>query len=160
MRVAKKSDADDLYEIYSHESVSPNMGFDHCSRIEFNEVFSELISGGELIVKEIDQGVIAVCKVIRRTRRLRHSAYIGALSVHYSQQGNGIGREFLANIIKQLKNEGFSRIELLVAADNIKAIKLFESFGFVIEGTHKNYFSRSGSNELFSEHTMAYVNNT
>lgn len=160
MRVANESDIDDLYVIYSHDTVSPNMGFDPCSRSEFSKIYSELTSGGELIVEESDSAIIAVCKVIRRTRRLRHSVYIGSLAVHYSQQGKGIGKTFFGNIINQLKSEGVTRVELLVAADNVNAIRFFESFGFVIEGTHKNYFSREGSSQLFNEHTMAWVKYT
>lgn len=160
MRKAKETDIHDLYAIYSHESVSPYMGFDPCTLNEFTHLFSELESGGEFIVEETNQNVVAVCKVTRRTRRLRHSAYIGSLAVHISQQGKGLGKEFFGSIIGQLKNEGLTRLELLVAADNTKAIKLFSSFGFVIEGTHKCYFSRSDSNELFSEHTMAWIKNT
>lgn len=160
LRVAEKKDIDDLYLIFSHESVSPNMGFDPCSRIEFEEIFYELTSGGELIIEENDQGVVAACKVARRARRLRHSAYIGSLAVRSSLQGEGLGRIFLGNIISSLKNEGLTRLELLVAADNLKAIGLFASFGFLVEGTHKNYFSRAGSDLLFNEHTMAWVQDT
>jgi len=160
MRVANTTDIDGLYEIYSHATVAPNMGFDPCTRKEFDEIFIELTSGGELIVDECENGVIAACKVVHHTRRLRHSAYIGSLAVHYSVQSSGIGKDFFSNIINKLKGEGLTRLELLVATDNLKAIEFFKKFGFVIEGTHKNYFSRRGSSGLFSEHTMAWIKNT
>ena len=160
VRLADTEDIDDLYQIYSHESVSSNMGFDPCSRAEFDEIFSELSSGGELLIEENDQGIVAVCKIVRRNRRLRHSAYIGSLAVQPAQQGKGFGRAFLRDLLDSLKGEGLTRLELLVAADNEKAIALFSSFGFEIEGTHKNYFSRAGSDLLFGEHTMAWVQNT
>jgi L-phenylalanine/L-methionine N-acetyltransferase len=160
MRRAESNDIDRLYEIYSHESVAPNMGFDPCSGEEFKEIFSELNFGGVLTVYEREQKIVAACKIIHRGRRLRHSAYIGALAVHYGCQGMGVGKEFFGKILDDLKAEGFSRIELLVAADNKLAIKFFKGFGFAIEGTHKNYFSRAGSDQLFDEHTMAWVKQT
>ena len=160
VRIATNNDIDALYDIYSHKSVAPNMGFDPCSRDEFEEIFSELMSGGEVLVNEFEGDVVAVCKVIRRAHRLRHSAYIGSLAVHCSHQDKGHGKEFFDNIIHQLKSEGLTRLELLVGTDNHKAINFFKAFGFVTEGTHKNYFSRQGSNQLFNEHTMAWVKNT
>lgn len=160
MRVARKQDLDQLYGIYSHDAVSPNMGFDPCTKEEFVEIFQELLLGGDLLVKEREEQIVAVCKVIRRKRRLRHSVYIGSLAVAAPVQGEGVGSNFFKEITDRLKAEGFSRIELLVAADNTKAIKFFEKFGFQIEGTHKDYFSRVGCESLFSEHTMAWVNSS
>lgn len=160
MRLAQIKDAEELYTLYSHESVSPNMGFDPCSRSEFEAIFSELTTGGHLIVKEMDQRIVAVCKIIRRTQRLRHSAYIGSLAVVSAEQGKGVGRAFFGKTIELLRSEGFTRLELLVAADNEKGISLFRSFGFQIEGTHRSYFSRAGTDALFAEHTMAWVQST
>ncbi len=157
LRIATKCDIDRLYEIYSHESVSPYMGFDPCSQSEFAEIFDDFSSAGDLIVWEDERGVLAVCQRIRRRRRLRHSAYLGSLAVHHAAQKTGIGKRFFGAVVDQLKEEGVSRIELLVAADNDHAIGFFKRFGFAIEGTHPEYFSRAGSESLFSEHTMGYV---
>ncbi|WP_163831830.1 GNAT family N-acetyltransferase [Spartinivicinus ruber] len=160
MRKAEVTDIEDLYEIYSDESVAPNMGFDPCSRQEFDEIYLELISGGELIVEEGSMGIEVVCKVIRRTRRLNHSVYIGSLAVNPKFQGKGIGKKFFSELLSKLKGEGYTRIELLVASDNQRALSFFRSFGFEIEGTLRNYFSRAGSEKLFNENIMAWVPNT
>ena len=157
MRIADKSDIDQLYGIYSHESVSPFMGFDPCSRKEFEELFPELLEGGELCVLEEGKEIIAVCKIVRRKHRLKHSAYIGSLAVKHTHQNQGVGNQFFSDALSLLKSEGLKRVELLVAADNDVAIKFFKRFGFVVEGTHNNYFSRAGSSELFAEHTMAWL---
>lgn len=157
VRLAEAKDIDELYEIYSHETVSPNMAFDPCSRSEFEDIYPEISAGGELLVRELNAEIVAVCKVVRRKRRLRHSAYIGSLAVKHSHQFKGVGKQFFSDIIDLLKKEGITRIELLVAADNSTAIRFFESFGFVVEGTHRNYFSRRGCDQLFTEHTMAWI---
>lgn len=112
------------------------------------------------MIEESHQGIVAACKVIKCARRLRHSAYIGSLAARHTELGKGLGRDFFGNVFSMLCVEGYSRLELLVAADNEKAISLFTSFGFVIEGTHKNCFSRSGTDQLFDEHTRAWVENT
>ncbi|MDF1657885.1 MAG: GNAT family N-acetyltransferase [Verrucomicrobiales bacterium] len=157
LREASEKDIDALHEIYSHETVSPNMGFDPCSRDEFEEIYREFSTAGQILVGEDHHGVMAVCLVNRRKFRLRHSAYVGSLAVHFSAQGSGVGREFFGSIIDQLIDEGFSRIELLVATDNKIAIEFFQKLGFEVEGTHIDYFSRAGSDSLFSEHTMALL---
>jgi putative acetyltransferase len=157
VRLADESDIEKLYDIFSHESVSHNLAFDPCSRAEFEEIFFELKSGGDLLVEEIGEEIVGVCKIIRKTGRLRHSVYIGSLAINYKYQNQGMGKKFFSNIIERLKKEDITRIELFVAADNNKAIKFFKSFGFIIEGTHKNFFSREGSDQLFAEYSMALI---
>ncbi|WP_062260544.1 GNAT family N-acetyltransferase [Endozoicomonas arenosclerae] len=158
IRTATDADRDSLYSIYSAPSVAPNMGFDPCSRAAFDDIVCELESTGELLVLENhSKSIDAVCKISRRGHRLRHSAYIGSLAIHPEKQSQGVGRHFFKTITDQLKQEGYTRLELLVAADNLRAISFFQSFGFEIEGTLKQYFSRSGYDELFDEHIMAWV---
>ncbi len=50
VRLANIEAVDQLYEIYSHKSVSPNMWFDPCYREEFSEIFDKLLFGGDLVV--------------------------------------------------------------------------------------------------------------
>ncbi|MGC9795746.1 GNAT family N-acetyltransferase [Fervidobacterium riparium] len=69
--------------------------------------------------------------------RQRHSARLG-IAVHRDYQGRGIGRA-LSNEILDLADNWLKllRIELEVFVDNERAIKLYESLGFQIEGTKK-----------------------
>ena len=63
----------------------------------------------------------------------------------------------MTTILELLKAEGMRRVEILVASDNSRAIGFFESLGFEIEGTLRNYFSRGSSRELFDELVMALL---
>ena len=157
IRNASESDVEPLYAIYMHESVNPYMGFDECSLDQFRPIFRQIRSDGDLLVFEQDVEIVGVCSVTRREHRLKHVAYIGNLAVKPNCSGRGVGRAILAMVLNMLKDEGFRRVELLVACDNARAIGLFRSFGFEIEGTLRSYFSRSTSKKLFDEHVMALL---
>jgi putative acetyltransferase len=133
------------------------MAFEPCSRDEFVPIFSDLQAGGDLLVFEEAGRIVGVCKIIRRKIRTKHAAYIGILAVSPDDQGRGVGRKMMTQILAMLRAGRYKRIELLVAHDNPKAIAFFESFGFEIEGTLKNYLSRNGSKELCDEHVMALL---
>ena len=70
-------------------------------------------------------------------------------------QGKGLGKKFLKKLIDDLKHEGFLRIQLTVEADNDRAIKLYQSLGFEVEGRMKNWFKRASENEYKDELMMA-----
>ena len=156
-RIASESDLEPLHAIYMHESVNPYMGFDACSLDQFRSIFRELRSGGDLLVFEENGGMVGVCNVTRRRHRLKHVAYIGSLAVRPDCSGQGVGRAILTTVLNMLREEGFRRVELLVASDNARAIGLFRSLGFEIEGTLRRYFSRGASKELFDEHVMGLL---
>ena len=50
--------------------------------------------------------------------------------------GLGIGGKIMQTLIEVSKQAGLEQIELNVAKDNTRAIKMYESFGFVQTGTH------------------------
>ncbi|MGQ9855226.1 MAG: GNAT family N-acetyltransferase [Fervidobacterium sp.] len=77
--------------------------------------------------------------------RQRHSARLG-IAVHRDYQGRGIGRA-LSNEILDLADNWLKllRIELEVFVDNERAIKLYESLGFQIEGTKKYAAVKDGN---------------
>ena len=76
-------------------------------------------------------------------RRL-HAATIG-MGVHDDHVGQGIGRRLLAELVDAADNWfGLWRLELTVYEDNAPALALYKKFGFVIEGTFKDYAFRAG----------------
>ena len=156
-RIASASDIEPLHAIYMHESVNPFMGFDACSLDQFRTIFHELRSGGDLLVFEENDAIVGACNVTRRRHRLKHVAYIGSLAVRPDCSGRGVGRAILTIVLNMLRDEGFRRVELFVASDNARAIGLFRSFGFEMEGTLRKYFSRGSKKELFDEHIMALL---
>ena len=66
-------------------------------------------------------------------KRLRHSAEFG-ISVKKKYWRNGIGRLLLEEIIQICKENGIRKLNLKVIEGNERAMNLYKSFGFVIEG--------------------------
>ena len=64
--------------------------------------------------------------------------YISGMVINPKFQGQGIGREALSKILGKL--ESFKRIDLVTHPDNIPALELYKSFGFVVESRKENYF--------------------
>ena len=78
------------------------------------------------------------------TLRRRHVMGLG-ISVAVAAQRQGVGRALMEAVLDWADNWGqVLRIELQVYADNTRAIALYESCGFVHEGTHPAYALRKG----------------
>jgi putative acetyltransferase len=76
--------------------------------------------------------------------RRSHAAEV-VLSVHDDFHRRGIGAALLASLIDVADNWlNLRRLELTVHVDNEPAVRLYEKFGFVIEGTRRCDAFRDG----------------
>ena len=76
--------------------------------------------------------------------RRRHVGSLG-MAVRDDWQGKGVGTALMAAAVELADNWlELTRLELTVYTDNLLAIKLYEKFGFVREGTHQQYAFRDG----------------
>jgi putative acetyltransferase len=68
--------------------------------------------------------------------RRRHVGQIGGISVREDRQGQGIGTALMEAAL-DLANKwlNLTRLELEVYVDNAPAVRLYEKWGFTIEGT-------------------------
>ena len=153
-RKATTPDLEPLHAIYMHESVSPHLGFDVCSQDEFRTIFRDMREAGDLLVFEDNGTMVGVINVVRRKHRPRHVAYLGSLAVRPERSGQGIGKAIVTTVLNLLQTEGMRRVEILVAKDNAKAIGLFKSLGFAIEGPMRDYSAQESSKELLDEHEL------
>jgi putative acetyltransferase len=98
------------------------------------------------LVAEIDGNVIGTLGLHLETNpRRRHCAGIG-MAVHDEFQGRGAGTALLAAAIDLADNWlGLRRLELHVYTDNAAGIRLYEKFGFVVEGTARDFALRDGA---------------
>lgn len=88
--------------------------------------------------------------------RLRHSASVGIM-VHVDYQGKGIGTALFKKVIDLADNWlMLTRLELTVFVENDRAVKLYKSLGFQIEGTRKYGAIRNG--QYADEYLMARYN--
>ena len=76
--------------------------------------------------------------------RRKHAGEIG-MAVHQDWHGKGVGSAMMQAAIDLAdKWLNITRLELGVYTDNEPAIALYKKFGFVIEGTMKNFAFRDG----------------
>jgi RimJ/RimL family protein N-acetyltransferase len=91
-----------------------------------------------------DDRVVGWCDVLPKPRpALRHSGVLG-MGVISEHRGRGIGRALLDATLQTAKASGISRIELTVRVDNERAKRLYERFGFVIEGLCRRHMRVDG----------------
>lgn len=84
---------------------------------------------GQLVGYTVAIGADEWCK--------RHSVYI-AIGVLQRYTGCGIGTKLLDTMERWAVSEGLTRIELIVTANNFRAIKLYKRLGFRVEGNKQN----------------------
>lgn len=75
--------------------------------------------------------------------RLSHRAEIG-IAVDQQAWGQGIGRRLMETLIGFARDSGFRVLSLEVRSDNVRAIRLYESLGFVRYGTFPGFFEING----------------
>lgn len=74
-------------------------------------------------------------------------AHLLNLCVSLKYQGFGLGRELTARGIKEVVKRGARKMFLEVRRSNIRAIRLYESFGFSEIGIRTNYYQGSSLSE-------------
>lgn len=67
-------------------------------------------------------------------------AHITNIAVKSTERGKGIGRFLMSELIARAKMAGVNRMTLEVRDGNVPAIRLYESFGFKVEGVRKKYY--------------------
>lgn len=116
------------------------------SEEERREQFAQRQPGVHLLVAEIGGRVVGqVGLQAQQHPRRRHCGALG-MAVHDDFAGRGIGTALLAAALDLADRWlALRRIELEVYTDNRPAIALYERFGFVREGTLRDYAFRDGS---------------
>lgn len=158
IRMARPSDAEAFAEIMTQPQVYyGTLQLPHTTpeswrkRLEGNDPNYDYV-----LVAEVDGKVVGNLG-LHRSRRPRnaHVAVLG-ISVHDAYQGLGIGRALLTAAIDAADRWlNILRIELEVYTDNGRAIKLYESLGFVIEGRKRMNAFRDG--QYVDSYVMARI---
>ena len=99
--------------------------------------YNLLVCAGDEVVGHLGLSTTA------RPRR-RHAGQLG-MAVRDDWQGRGAGSALMRAAIQMADNWlNLSRLELEVFADNRPAIRLYQKFGFEVEGTLKQFGLRDG----------------
>ncbi len=68
-------------------------------------------------------------------------AHITNIAVKSTERGKGLGKFLLSALIEDAKKAGANSMTLEVKHSNEVAIKMYESFGFTVEGIRKRYYN-------------------
>lgn len=150
IRPIKIEDSKQVLELRTMEGVMentlamPNEREDKIREKTLNLSINDYIFVAE-IKEDNDYKIVGMADLnVESSPRLRHSASVG-ISVHTKYQGKGIGKKLLNKLLDIADNWlMLVRIELGVLCDNDKAINLYKSLGFVVEGKKKYTTIRNG----------------
>lgn len=73
-----------------------------------------------------------------------HVRVINGLVVDPERQGSGVGRRLIEAAVEEAERRGARKVTLRVLATNTRARALYESCGFVVEGTLRGEFVLNG----------------
>ena len=86
-----------------------------------------------------DKEIIGDVSLSGMPRRMNHRAELG-ITVLKSEWNKGLGSRLLEMAIEYAKSHGIEIINLEVRSDNVRAIHVYEKFGFRKIGTSPAYF--------------------
>lgn len=97
-----------------------------------------------LLAKE-DGEIIGDGHIEAFSRRLSHRAGLG-ITVRKKAWGRGVGTALMERLIAHAREQELEIIELQVRSDNLRAIRLYEKFGFVKIGRYPGFMKVDGVN--------------
>lgn len=91
-------------------------------------------SGSLFLLLENEGGLAGFLSASRgEPRRIRHSAYL-IIGILKDYRGHGYGAMLFQKMEQWARENGITRLELTVMAENEQARHLYEKMGFIIEG--------------------------
>lgn len=88
---------------------------------------------------------------------MEHCASLG-MGVLQEHRGKGVGEALLTQVMELAEQQGVTRMELEVFANNFSAIALYQKLGFTLEGTKIKAVNLNG--QFLDMHAMAKVSST
>ncbi|MGK4004399.1 GNAT family N-acetyltransferase [Sorangium sp. So ce1036] len=129
--------------VVKHEDELPADASAYAERLE-RAGLTATDSSAMCLAAEMDGGrLVGEATLLRlQPRMLRHVGVVG-LGVHPEAQGLGVGRALMGRLLEWARAHRDAdggrvlRVELQVRSDNARAIALYRSLGFVLEGTRR-----------------------
>ena len=118
------------------------------------EAEAEFISSMEnsidniMLLAKCDDKIIGCASLSRLPRKMKHRGDF-AISVAKEYWNRGIGSQLLDSVIDFAKKNDFEIIDLQVRSDNLRAIHLYEKYGFKKIGEHPAFFRVNEENISF-----------
>lgn len=146
IRPVRLSDAEDINEMRRQKEVRAKTSALATETLSLTESFlSNIESDAHVLVAETEEKVVGMISLhLFKNPRQRHIASLGMM-VRTEYQGKGIGKKLMEDILDLADNWLLLvRIELDVTEDNERAIHLYRSFGFEVEGKKKYSIIKDG----------------
>lgn len=147
IRRAEPSDAEALHRVYSTPGViRGTLQLPYPSAENWRKRLAESPDGTFNLLACVEDEVVGQLGLYTfpNQPRRRHVGQIG-MAVRDDWQGKGAGSALMHAMVDLADRWlNLSRIELEVYTDNKPAIHLYEKFGFVTEGTHRQFAYRDG----------------
>lgn len=118
------------------------LGNDTAAEVEFLESRTDS-SNCVTFVAERDGRIVGDASLDRMRSRMSHRGSFG-IGVLKEAWGCGIGSDLTEHIIAFARDNGFEQIELEVRRDNLRAIRLYEKYGFKKIGVFPRFFKIDG----------------
>jgi len=102
-------------------------------------------SGRPMFAARVAGEIVGWCDILvdKPLETLKHTGSLG-MGVLRSHRGRGVGRALLERTLADARAKGLTRIELAVGVDNERAKKLYEKFGFQVEGLVRRHMRVRG----------------
>jgi putative acetyltransferase len=138
IRPVRLEDAEELVALRRRDAVARFIYAMPSDRVEgVRNFIAGLGPDNHSFVAELDGRVVGMAGLHVRAGKERHSAWVG-LMVHDEEHGRGIGRALMDRLIDLADRWlGLTRVDLTVRHDNHKAQQLYQTLGFVLEGTQR-----------------------
>jgi putative acetyltransferase len=157
IRRAEASDFEAIRDIFEgSRATAGTLQIPFPSAEAWRKVLSEAQGNNHSLLAVVNDRIVGQIHIHPITRpRRSHAATIG-MAVRDEWQNQGIGSALLKAALELADNWlNLLRLELTVFTDNEPGVRLYQKFGFVIEGTHRAFALRGG--EFIDAHAMARI---
>ncbi|MCC6605957.1 MAG: GNAT family N-acetyltransferase [Anaerolineae bacterium] len=157
IRPPRPADFADLHACFSHPLVDrTTLQMPSQEASQTRKRFAEPAPGIHRFVADVQGKAVGIITLHQpHNPRQSHVAGMGMM-IHPAYWGRGIGRQLMAAITDLADNWlNIKRLELEVNVDNPAGVRLYEKFGFVIEGT--KHWHAFGDGRLADSHFMGRI---
>lgn len=156
-RLAKAEDFSFIYALYMHPENNRWLLYDEMDEEAFQPIFDELVKRSHLYIYEQNGLPVGMFKLQPMRYRNSHIIYLGGVAIDPLYKGKGHGNKIISESVSIARALGYTRIELTVATENEKAVRLYEQHGFQKEGVLKNYSYLKNEGVYLDEWVMGRI---
>jgi RimJ/RimL family protein N-acetyltransferase len=157
IRLAQREDFTFLHRLYMHPATNPWLLYEVQSFEEFSAELVMLTDKQMLYVFEPAGFPVGMFKLQPMKHRNSHIIYLGGVAIDPDHFGEGHGKNMINAAVRLAQSRGYRRMELTVATENTRAIRVYESVGFKFEGILIDYSYLASENKYIDEQVMGLI---